>query len=133
MIKLKLVGIVTCVNIFLGAIVGLLLQYALSQYAFAVYPYIPLFFIALECVMIGLMSSNNKKPTQVVAIYMIQRICKLILVAIAFGLYALLSGKQMIPFAVVLVLFYLINLVVETYAFYALGKVQANKGEEEQK
>lgn len=130
-LKIRLIGLITGINIAVGVALGGLLYTIWPAHYFKWYPSIPLFYWLMGMAMAYFLDRVKKKHgDMIVTIYMIVRLCKFVIALIFLWLYAALIGEQIKTFGFTLMLFYFIYLVLETYTFYLFEKRRIKHADE---
>lgn len=122
-LKIRLIALITAINIALGVILGSLLYLFWPASYFKWYPIIPLFYWIMGMAMAYFLDRVQKKHgDMIVTICMTVRLCKFVIALVFLWLYAALVGDHVKSFGFTLMLFYFIYLTLETYTFYLYEK-----------
>lgn len=122
-LKLRLIGLITFINVAVGVAAGGLIYTIWPDHYFKWYPAIPAFYWVMAVAMAYFLDRVKKRHgDMIVSIYMIVRLCKFVIAVIFLWLYATLVGDHVKCFGLTLMLFYFIYLVLETYTFYLFEK-----------
>lgn len=123
LLKLKLFGLATFVNVAIGVAMGGLLYTLWPESYFRWYPSIPVFYWVMTLLMIYVLDRKKRKSGDVtITAFMVTRLCKFVLAILFLWLYAELVREQLMTFGVTLMVFYFIYLVLETYTIYLFEK-----------
>ena len=131
-LELRLIGLITLVNVAVGVVVGGLLYDFAPEHYFKWYPSIPLFYWLMAIAMAFFLNLvKQKKGDVTVTTYMIVRFCKFPLALVFLWLYAAFVGEQLRTFGFTMMLFYFIYLGMETYTLYLYEKKRMNREKRE--
>ncbi|RHJ86613.1 hypothetical protein [Parabacteroides sp. AM08-6] len=131
-LELRLIGLITLVNVAVGVVVGGLLYDFAPEHYFKWYPSIPLFYWLMAIAMAFFLNLvKQKKGDVTVTTYMIVRFCKFTLALVFLWLYAAFVGEQLRTFGFTMMLFYFIYLGMETYTLYLYEKKRMNREKRE--
>lgn len=123
LLKLKLFGLSTLVNVAIGGLLGGLLYGVWPDLYFRWYPSIPLFYWIMTLLMIYVLDRKKRKDGDVtITAFMVTRLCKFVLAVLFMWLYAGLVREHLKMFGITLMVFYFIYLVLETYTIYLFEK-----------
>lgn len=122
-LKLRLLGLVTGINLALGILVWLFLFVLWPHHYFKWYPSIPAYFWLMGVIMILVLNRRKSQdPNYVVTAYMVIRMTKLLSSLVFLWLYTALVHEYIYAFGLTLMLFYFIHLAIESYVFYLYEK-----------
>ena len=122
-LRMKLMGLITFINVVIGVTLGGLLYTIWPSVYFDWYPSIPVFYWLMAMLMTFFLDHVKRKHGDVTIVtYMVVRLCKIILALVFLWLYAAMVGKNLKAFGFTMMLFYFIYLVLETYTMYLLEK-----------
>lgn len=131
-LELRLMGLITLINVVIGVVLGVLLYMLWPDHYFRWYPSIPVFYWLMAMLMAFFLDRVKKKRGDVtVTIYMLVRLCKFTLALIFLWMYAALVGEQLRTFGFTLMLFYFIYLALETYMLYLYERKRMNREKRE--
>jgi hypothetical protein len=122
--RLKLIFGLLAFGLIAGAVAGALLHYAFPQFYPDWYLGIVFFFLILETLLVGFVASKSlsASPKQMVNVYLLAKVVKM-LAALAFiALYALTVKERITNFVLVFAIFYALYLIVETYLYAKIEK-----------
>ncbi len=108
-LSMKLMGLITLINVAIGVILGVLLYTIWPEHYFRWYPSIPIFYWVMGLVMTFILDrvkKNNGDMT--ITAFMLVRFCKFTLAIIFLWLYAALVRENLKMFGFTLMLFYFI-------------------------
>ena len=131
-LSMKLMGLITLINVAIGVILGVLLYTIWPEHYFRWYPSIPIFYWVMGLVMTFILDrvkKNNGDMT--VTAFMLVRFCKFTLAIIFLWLYAALVRENLKMFGFTLMLFYFIYLGLETYTVYLFEKKRMKREKKE--
>lgn len=122
-LRMKLMGLITFINVVIGVTLGGLLYTIWPSHYFEWYPSIPVFYwLSAMAMTFFLDHVKRKKGDVTVVTYMVVRLCKIILALVFLWLYATMVGQNLKAFGFTMMLFYFIYLVLETYTVYLFEK-----------
>ena len=131
-LKMKLMALVTFINVVVGVSLGGLLYTIWPDHYFHWYPLIPTFYWLTALAMIFFLDRVKRKKGDItVTTFMVVRFCKFTLAIIFLWLYAVLIGEKMRTFGSTLILFYFIYLGLETYSLYLFEKKRMKREKRE--
>lgn len=127
-LKIRILELVTAINLVLGFSLGSLLYIIWPEHYFPWYPSIPLFYWITGCAMALFLDRAAKKHKgHITTIYMLVRMCKFIVALIFLWLYASLVRSHLKAFGFTLMLFYFIYVGLETYSLYVFEKKKTKR------
>jgi len=92
---------------------------------------IPLFFYLLGLIFIYLFNRTSlDKPQKVVNVYMLLRMIKIFVSAVIIFIYWLVDKPELRHFVIIFVIFYVINLIWETYIYMRMEMYFKYKGDQ---
>ena len=95
------------------------------------YPLIPIFFYLLGLVFIYVFNHNSlDKPEKIVNTYMLMRMIKIFVSAMLLFIYWIVDKDHIRNFAIIFVIFYVINLIWETYIYLRMEMYIKYKGDQ---
>ena len=112
----------------LGVLFGLLLRFVFPEYYFQAYPTIPVFYYILG--LMTVQTLEHSKPSSEVSMvnrYMLMRGFKLLVTLIFIGCSLFFMKQKRTNFLLVVMMFYFVYLILETYFFYRYEKRLKNK------
>lgn len=122
-LRMKLMALITFVNLVVGVALGGLLYTLWPDHYFDWYPSIPIFYWLTALAMTYCLDrAKRKKGDVTVTTFMVVRFCKFTLAIVFLWLYAVLVGERLRTFGFTLLLFYFIYLGMETYSLYLYEK-----------
>lgn len=122
-LSVRLFFLLAAIYIGVGVVAGGILRIFLPWLYFKQFPLIPAFFLVTGVVLnFTLDRCRSRRPAQLVNVFMMMRIVKLVLTVVFLGVYDKLVGEHRMKFALTLVLFYLIYMSLEPYLFYLYEK-----------
>ena len=132
-LRMKLMALITFVNVIVGVTLGGLLYTIWPEHYFCWYPSIPLFYWFTAMAMTYFLDSVKRKQGDVtVTTFMVVRFCKFALAVVFLWLYAVMVGERLKAFGFTLMLFYFIDLAMETYSIYLFEKKRMKREKNEQ-
>ncbi|MCE5204521.1 MAG: dolichyl-diphosphooligosaccharide--protein glycosyltransferase subunit 2 [Porphyromonadaceae bacterium] len=120
MMKMTKYFLIFHTGMFLVAGFGMwfILKWLFPQTLVKGYPVIPIFFYLLGLVFIYVFNHNSpEKPGKVVNTYMLMRMIKIFISAVILLIYWIVDKINIRNFALIFVIFYIINLIWETYIY----------------
>ena len=131
-LKLKLMGLITFINVAIGVTLGGLLYTIWPDHYFKWYPSIPIFYWVMAIAMTYILDRKKKKNGDVtITAFMVVRFCKFTLAVVFLWLYAALVRENLRMFGFTLMLFYFIYLGLETYTVYLFEKKRMKREKKE--
>ena len=125
---LRMLLMLTGINILAGLIAWLLLAYVWPAHYFALYPIIPVYFYVVGVGMaVSMEITHSENPDAVTMTYMVVRTVKLLLTGLFVGGYAWLVDENIKEFGLTTLAFYVIFLALESYVFYLYEKRRAKR------
>lgn len=122
-LSVRLLFLLAVVYIGVGVGVGLILRIFVPWLYFQHFPMVPAFFLITGIVLNFVLDRcRNQRPDQLVNLFMMMRMVKLVLTVIFLVVYDKFIGEHRFKFALTLVLFYLIYMSLESYLFYLYEK-----------
>lgn len=95
------------------------------------YPVIPIFFYLLGLIFIYIFNHNSpEKPEKIVNTYMLMRMIKIFVSAVILFIYWIVDKIHIRNFAIIFIIFYLINLIWETYIYMRMEMYIKYKGDQ---
>ncbi len=92
---------------------------------------IPVFFYLLGLIFIYVFNHTSlNKPQKVVNVYMLLRMIKIFISAVIIFIYWLVDKEGLRSFAIVFVVFYVINMIWETYIYIRMEMYFKYKGDQ---
>ena len=129
---MKLMGLITFINVVIGVTLGGLLDTIWPEHYFRWYPSIPIFYWVMGIVMTFILDRVKKKNGDMtVTAFMVVRFCKFTLAIVFLWLYAALVRENLKVFGFTLMLFYFIYLGLETYTVYLFEKKRMKREKRE--
>lgn len=111
--------ILTLLTLVAGVGGALILQYALPQYYFSSYPFIPLYFYVFGFIFIYLFEHVRKNiQNKTLLLYASLRMMKLMVSIVALVIAGYVVPSQITEFLFTFIAFYLIYLIFETLFFF---------------
>ena len=140
-LELRLIGLITLVNVAVGVVVGGLLYDFAPEHYFKWYPSIPLFYwlmaiamaFFLNLVKVFFVLHLREAFVERQAVMNIGNVVrtKFTLALVFLWLYAAFVGEQLRTFGFTMMLFYFIYLGMETYTLYLYEKKRMNREKRE--
>lgn len=131
-LKLKLMGLITFINVAIGVTLGGLLYTIWPDYYFKWYPSIPIFYWLMGMLMTDILDRKKRENGDVtITAFMVVRFCKFTLAVVFLWLYAALVGESTKMFGLTLMLFYFLYLGLETYTIYLFEKKRMKREKKE--
>ena len=131
-LRMRLVALITFVNVVLGVSLGGLLYTIWPDHYFTWFPSIPLFYWLTAMGMVAFLDSVKRhKRDMSITVFMVVRMCRFVLACAFLWMYAALVGEQLKAFGFTLMLFYFIYLAMETYTNYLYEKKRLKRLKEE--
>lgn len=122
-LKLKLMGLITLINVVVGLVMGILLFFTNLENYFDWYPAIPVFYLLTSLAMVfSLDSVKRKKGDVTVTTFMVIRFIRFTLTVVFLLLYLRFVGEHPRAFGFTLMLFYFIYLAMEICTVYLYEK-----------
>ena len=132
LLKFKLMGLITFINVAIGVTLGGLLYTIWPDHYFKWYPSIPIFYWVMAIAMTYILDRKKKKNGDVtITAFMVVRFCKFTLAVVFLWLYAALVRENLRMFGFTLMLFYFIYLGLETYTVYLFEKKRMKREKKE--
>jgi hypothetical protein len=132
--KFKLVQVFvffSIVYIGIGLLSSLIYYLFIPQHYFSFYPAIIVFYWICGIILnIILAFSHNKKPDQLLNIYMMGRMAKFLLTIIFLLVYVLCARDSRVPFAIALMTNFFIYTGLEIFIYYIYTKPTLNDAKE---
>lgn len=124
LVKVKFITILIAFGFIAGAGIGAFLYYVVPQFFPNWYFEIVFFFLIIESLLISMVVSKSKVSTskQMVNVYMLTKVLKIIASLIFITVYALVVKENIKPFILVFIVFYALYLFIETYLFSKIEK-----------
>ncbi len=120
---LKLILIVTCINVVLTLVVGGIFSIIWPENFFEWFIPIPVFFYITGLAMaVALELTPTIKPNSLTFTYMIARGAKILLATLFIGIYAWVVHKNVKEFGFTTLGFYIFYIVIDTWFFYIYEK-----------
>lgn len=95
---------------------------------------VPLFFYLLGLIFIYLFNRTSlENPQKVVNVYMLLRMIKIFVSAVIIFIYWLVDKPELRHFVIIFVIFYVINLIWETYIYMRMELYFKYKGDQNKK
>lgn len=130
-LKLKLMGLITLINVVVALVMGALLFFTDLENYFDWYPAIPTFYWVTSMVMVFFLDSVKRKKGDVtVTTFMVVRLVRFTLAILFLWLYLRFVGEHPRAFGFTLMLFYFIYLGMETYTVYLFEKKRLKREKE---
>ena len=131
-LKLKLMGLISFINVAIGVTLGGLLYTIWPDHYFKWYPSIPIFYWLMAMTMTYILDRLKKKNGDVtITAFMVVRFCKFTLAVLFLWFYASLVKENLKMFGFTLMLFYFIYLGLETYTVYLFEKKRMKREKKE--
>ena len=130
-LKLKLMGLITLINVVVALVMGALLFFTDLENYFDWYPAIPTFYWVTSMAMVFFLDSVKRKKGDVtVTTFMVVRLVRFTLAIVFLWLYLRFVGEHPRAFGFTLMLFYFIYLGMETYTVYLFEKKRLKREKE---
>lgn len=111
--------------------IGFILKWFFPEIQLKSYPLIPIFFYLLGLVFIYVFSHNSpNQPEKIVNTYMLMRMIKIFVSAVILFIYWIMDKAHIRNFAIIFVIFYVINLIWETYIYLRMEMYIKYKGDQ---
>lgn len=122
--KTNLIIYVIAFGLIVSGILGIGLSYFLPSFDWNWFIGVIIYFLIIESVVVSLVESfgQKKEKKQMVNIYMLTKVIKIITSLIFITIYALTVKENMKAFIAVFILFYLSYLIAETFIFMKVEK-----------
>lgn len=131
-LKIKLMALVTSINVVVGVIYGIVLHTVWPELYFKWYPTIPLFYWLTAMAMAYFLDRVKKENGEVaVSTFMLIRLTRFTLAIIFLWIYVAVIKEDMMMFGVTIMLFYFIYLILETYIIYLFDKKRMKREKRE--
>lgn len=122
--KTNLIIYVIAFGLIVSGILGIGLSYFLPSFDWNWFIGVIIYFLIIESIVVSLVESFGQKneKKQMVNIYMLTKVIKIITSLIFITIYALTVKENMKAFIAVFILFYLSYLIAETFIFMKVEK-----------
>jgi len=122
--KAGLITYIVAFGLIISACIGAGLYYFQPTFDWNWFSGIVIFFLFLEPLMVSLVadSSRKKNKKQMVNIYMLTKVIKILASLVFIAIYALAVKESIKIFVAVFILFYILYLIAETLLFLKLEK-----------
>lgn len=122
-LTLRLTIIVTTVYTLVGVAAWALFKFIIPQQHFGYFPSIGIFFLANGLLLnYVLNATKNSHPKHLLNVYMLSRVIKLMLTVIFLLFYVKLVGESNVAFAITLMAFYIVYMILELYIYFLYEK-----------
>lgn len=129
----KLITTLVAFGLIVSAIIGFGVLQFLPTFDMNWFVGIVLFFLIFEPIVISIVENSSRKKTQnqMVNIYMLTKVIRIIPALSFITIYALADGRETKSFVVIFILLYFLYLIVETLMFMRIEKhVKSLKNDE---
>lgn len=131
-LKIKLMALVTSINVVIGVIYGVVLHTVWPELYFKWYPTIPLFYWLTAMAMAYFLDRVKRENGDVaVSTFMLIRLTRFALAIVFLWIYVSIIKEDMMMFGVTVMLFYFIYLILETYIIYLFDKKRMKREKRE--
>lgn len=121
----------TAMQLITGFGIWILLKEFYPEILIKSYFIIPLFFYVMGLIFIYLFNHTSiDKPQKVVNVYMLLRMIKIFISGVIIFIYWLVDKPELRHFTIIFVIFYVINLIWETYIYMRMEMYFKYKGDQ---